>query len=582
MFREVKSVFDANGKVHIYNGYAIPPSSSANLQHNLRLLENSHGAWFEQAGAMYKTDMSFGTKAAMDLNALLDAAERQGKPIFFVFNPFGHEDYYTTSPDNEHDFARAGLAAFLTFFRGRNTPMIYFMSTKFSQYFMGEPFFDEWDLPIGQPLAPAGEMVRGVYRRSFANGEVWWNNSTASYTANLPSAMTTPDRDLVNSYVLPPKSGMLFLNPTVFPANNSSFEGNGFWNPFGNNWQIDTAVAHSGRFSLRINGGSESRGLQRPFEFSPDTWYEWSGWVKTESNQNNYGIAVRVPPGATSSEVKVELSNAYYATHTLIPLGTNDWRQIKFKFKTGQGGTGNFFAIAANATQGTIWWDDVKLEKTSAPVEPVPPPQNQLSSPVMSPSGGPFASSVLVSISSAEGATLHYTTDGTTPTSASARYTGPFTLYGSATVKAVAIKAGYQNSGITVMQFTRLPAPAPVPTSTVPTPAPTPTSTVPTPTPAPTSTVPAPTPIPPPATIWKRDLRLGMRGEDVKNLQIILNARGFTVALKGPGSPGNETTYFGPATRRALFNFQEANKIKLNISQGTGYFGIRTRALLSK
>lgn len=70
------------------------------------------------------------------------------------------------------------------------------------------------------------------------------------------------------------------------------------------------------------------------------------------------------------------------------------------------------------------------------------------------------------------------------------------------------------------------------------------------------------------------DLEFGARGEDVRFLQKLLNTHGFTVASSGGGSPGNETTYFGPATRDALIHFQKAK----NITPAIGYFGPITRA----
>jgi peptidoglycan hydrolase-like protein with peptidoglycan-binding domain len=74
-----------------------------------------------------------------------------------------------------------------------------------------------------------------------------------------------------------------------------------------------------------------------------------------------------------------------------------------------------------------------------------------------------------------------------------------------------------------------------------------------------------------------RDLYLGMSGEDVRTLQTILNAQGFTVATTGSGSSGNETTYFGPATKAAVIRFQIAH----DISPTAGYVGPLTRTALS-
>ena len=79
---------------------------------------------------------------------------------------------------------------------------------------------------------------------------------------------------------------------------------------------------------------------------------------------------------------------------------------------------------------------------------------NFLDTPVISPNSGSFAVSQTVSISvTTPGAVIHYTTDGTTPTGASPAYTAPFTLTSSATVQAIATKAGYANSIIASAGF---------------------------------------------------------------------------------------------------------------------------------
>jgi hypothetical protein len=75
--------------------------------------------------------------------------------------------------------------------------------------------------------------------------------------------------------------------------------------------------------------------------------------------------------------------------------------------------------------------------------------------PVLSPAGGTFAGSVTVSMASAtSGATIRYTTDGSDPSSGSQLYSGPFTVSGSATVKAKAFASGLADSSITTALFT--------------------------------------------------------------------------------------------------------------------------------
>ncbi|HYE74877.1 MAG TPA: hypothetical protein VEF04_16170, partial [Blastocatellia bacterium] len=59
---------------------------------------------------------------------------------------------------------------------------------------------------------------------------------------------------------------------------------------------------------------------------------------------------------------------------------------------------------------------------------------------------------------------------------------------------------------------------------------------------------------------------------------------GFLVAERGPGSPGNETTLYGPATRKAVERFQCAKQIVCpngSYISGYGYVGPKTRAALS-
>lgn len=66
----------------------------------------------------------------------------------------------------------------------------------------------------------------------------------------------------------------------------------------------------------------------------------------------------------------------------------------------------------------------------------------------------PFAETTSVTMSGPEGATIHYTTDGSTPTSGSTAYTEALTLDATTTVKAVSVKSGVTSSAAT-KKFTK-------------------------------------------------------------------------------------------------------------------------------
>jgi len=77
--------------------------------------------------------------------------------------------------------------------------------------------------------------------------------------------------------------------------------------------------------------------------------------------------------------------------------------------------------------------------------------------------------------------------------------------------------------------------------------------------------------------VLTRSLQQGSSGADVKSLQIFLNASADTrVSVSGAGSPGMETTFFGPATHAAVVKFQAKN----NVSP-IGVVGPATRAAIA-
>lgn len=77
--------------------------------------------------------------------------------------------------------------------------------------------------------------------------------------------------------------------------------------------------------------------------------------------------------------------------------------------------------------------------------------------PTFSPAAGAVVSGTQVSIScSTEGATIHYTMDGTEPTATSPTYSSAITIDAAKTIKAIAVKEGLNNSSVASASYTVL------------------------------------------------------------------------------------------------------------------------------
>ena len=84
--------------------------------------------------------------------------------------------------------------------------------------------------------------------------------------------------------------------------------------------------------------------------------------------------------------------------------------------------------------------------------------------PTFSPAAGTYTTAQSVTISdSIGGATIYYTTNGTTPTTSSTKYAGAITVSATETVRAIAVKTGYTNSVVASAAYTLAPV-LPMPT----------------------------------------------------------------------------------------------------------------------
>ena len=81
--------------------------------------------------------------------------------------------------------------------------------------------------------------------------------------------------------------------------------------------------------------------------------------------------------------------------------------------------------------------------------------EQQAPAPVISPAGGMFSGVQQITITdTVSGATIYYTTDGSTPTASSTKYTAPFQLSTDETVQAIGSASGYLQSAVASATYT--------------------------------------------------------------------------------------------------------------------------------
>jgi len=128
----------------------------------------------------------------------------------------------------------------------------------------------------------------------------------------------------------------------------------------------------------------------------------------------------------------------YYTTNGTNPSTSSTVYSAPFTVTNGE--TVKTMAVAPNDTQSSIAIANYGVR--AAP-------------PTLSPGSGSYTGATQVTMTdTTPGAAIYYTTDGTTPTTSSAVYSGAITISASSTVQAVASSSGYANSAATMAAIT--------------------------------------------------------------------------------------------------------------------------------
>jgi hypothetical protein len=278
--------------------------------------------------------------------------------------------------------------------------------------------------------------------------------------------------DYLKSFAL--VNGQLSTNPTKssevynYPGATPSISANG--NTQGIVWTIDSeAYATSGAAILQAHNASNvattlyssstnsSRDNPGPaVKFSVPTVVNGKVYVGTGTQVSIYGLlsgaqqaaAPVLSPGTESftGSISVTITDStsgatiYYTTNGTTP--TTSSTKYTGPITVSSTETINAIASASNYLTSPM---------TSATYTDI----TQASAPAISPAGGTYTAAQTVTLTdSTSGATIYYTTNGTTPTTSSTKYTGAITVSATETIEAIAAASGLNNSPASTAAFT--------------------------------------------------------------------------------------------------------------------------------
>ncbi len=155
-------------------------------------------------------------------------------------------------------------------------------------------------------------------------------------------------------------------------------------------------------------------------------------------------------PGTYTSPQAVTISDAtsgatiYYTTDGSMPTTSSAKYSAPITVSTTE--TINALAAASGYTNSNVATGIYTINTTPPPVVP---------NPTFSPAAGTYTSTQAVIVSDTlSGATIYYTTDGSTPTTSSTQYTGPISVSSTETISAIAAASGYTNSAVVTATYT--------------------------------------------------------------------------------------------------------------------------------
>ncbi len=253
-------------------------------------------------------------------------------------------------------------------------------------------------------------------------------------------------------------TGFTTTSISLTDAANTNFSGTFTQaNNSAGNYMVFSSIAATG-FTLTAIPGTASDGTARapvngiqivphapPANFtlaiSPATQTVTAGnstsYTVTTTGSNGFSGAIALaasglPSGATAS----------FAPATISGSGTST-----LSIATSSATTAGTSTLTITGTSGALAHSGTVSLAVNAPTP--------AATPTFSPSGGSYSAPQSVTLrDSTAGATIYYTLDGTTPTTASTKYSGAISVNATTTIKAIAAAAGFSSSAVASATYT--------------------------------------------------------------------------------------------------------------------------------
>ncbi|MCR4847413.1 MAG: chitobiase/beta-hexosaminidase C-terminal domain-containing protein [Bacteroidales bacterium] len=191
-----------------------------------------------------------------------------------------------------------------------------------------------------------------------------------------------------------------------------------------------------------------------------------NGSIQLRSNNNNSGI-ITTSSGGTVTSVSVTWNSNTTSNRTLNIYGSNSaYSSPTELYNSSTQGTllgtivcgtstslsidGSYAYIGMRSASGAMYLEEIDITWSTGGST-----TQTVATPTFTPAGGTYSETQYVAIECAtQGASIYYTTDGSTPTPNSTPFTEAITISETTTLKAIAVKQGMNNSSVATATYT--------------------------------------------------------------------------------------------------------------------------------